>query len=35
MRTDDWSSCVYLYLDSPTNELPPLDPVAKRIEGLG
>ncbi len=33
-RADDWSSCAYFYLDSPTNELPPLDPVAKRTEGL-
>jgi hypothetical protein len=33
-RADDWSSCAYFYLDRPTNELPPLDPVAKRIEGL-
>lgn len=34
-RADDWSSCAYFYLDRPTNELPPLDPVAKRVEGLG
>lgn len=33
-RADDWSSCAYFYLDSPENELPPLDPPAKRIEGL-
>lgn len=33
-RTDDWSSCAYFYLDRPTNELPALDPVAKRVEGL-
>jgi len=33
-RSDDWSSCAYFYLDSPTNDLPPLDPAAKRIEGL-
>jgi hypothetical protein len=33
-RHDDWSSCAYFYLDRPTNELPPLDPVAKRLEGL-
>jgi hypothetical protein len=33
-RADDWSSCAYFYLDRPTNELPPLDPVAKRLEGL-
>jgi hypothetical protein len=34
-RTDDWSSCAYFYLDSPVNSLPPLDPVEKRVEGLG
>ncbi|HKP73575.1 MAG TPA: glycoside hydrolase family 172 protein [Pyrinomonadaceae bacterium] len=33
-RADDWSSCAYFYLDRPENNLPPLDPVAKRIEGL-
>ena len=33
-RADDWSSCAYFYLDKPTNELPSLDPVAKRVEGL-
>ncbi|HYO63541.1 MAG TPA: glycoside hydrolase family 172 protein [Pyrinomonadaceae bacterium] len=33
-RYDDWSSCAYFYLDSPTNNLPPLPPVAQRIAGL-
>jgi hypothetical protein len=33
-RDDDWSSCTYFYLDRPENKLPPLDSVAKRIEGL-
>jgi len=33
-RADDWSSCAYFYLDSPTNDLPPLDPARKRMEGL-
>jgi Protein of unknown function (DUF2961) len=33
-REDDWSSCSYFYLDNPENDLPPLDPVTKRIEGL-
>lgn len=33
-RTDDWSSCVYFYLDRTTNDLPPIDPVEKRIAGL-
>jgi hypothetical protein len=33
-RTDDWSSCVYFYLDNPTNNLPPIDSVEKRIAGL-
>lgn len=31
---DDWSSCAYFYLDSPVDNLPPIDPVEKRIEGL-
>jgi len=30
-RADDWSSCVYFYLDQAENELPPLP---QRIEGL-
>ena len=33
-REDDYSSCAYFYLDRPVNNLPPLDPVAKRVEGL-
>ena len=33
-RSDDWSSCVYFYLDKPTDELPPIDSVEKRIAGL-
>jgi hypothetical protein len=33
-REDDWSSCSYFYLDRPENNLPALDPVAKRTEGL-
>ncbi|MCP9494529.1 MAG: DUF2961 domain-containing protein [Pyrinomonadaceae bacterium MAG19_C2-C3] len=33
-RTDDWSSCAYFYLDKPVNNLPPLEPVGKRTEGL-
>jgi hypothetical protein len=33
-RSDDWSSCTYFYLDRPENGLPPLAPVAQRIEGL-
>ncbi len=30
-RHDDWSSCVYFYLDSPENGLPPPAPAAERI----
>jgi hypothetical protein len=33
-RQDDWSSCAWFYLDKPTNDLPPLPPAAKRMEGL-
>ena len=33
-RSDDWSSCAYFYLDKATNELPPLESVEARIEGL-
>ncbi len=33
-RTDDYSSCTYFYLDRPENNLPPLDPVSRRVEGL-
>jgi hypothetical protein len=34
-RQDDWSSCAYFFLDRPSNELPLLAPVAKRVAGLG
>jgi len=30
-RHDDWSSCVYFYLDKPENALPALAPVAERV----
>ncbi|MHC4886177.1 MAG: glycoside hydrolase family 172 protein [Planctomycetota bacterium] len=33
-RQDDWSSCAYLYLDRPENDLPALAPVAERTIGL-
>jgi hypothetical protein len=33
-RDDDWSSCTYFYLNRPVNNLPPLEPVSRRIEGL-
>jgi hypothetical protein len=33
-RADDWSSCVYFYLDSPGASLPKLAPVAERTAGL-
>ena len=33
-REDDWSSCAYFYLDRPESGLPPIEGVAKRIEGL-
>ena len=33
-RQDDWSSCVWFYLDKPVNNLPPIDPAEKRIAGL-
>jgi hypothetical protein len=33
-RSDDWSSCVYFYLDKPENNLPPIDSVEKRVAGL-
>lgn len=33
-RSDDWSSCVYFYLDKPVSNLPPIDSVEKRIAGL-
>ncbi|MDO8685433.1 MAG: DUF2961 domain-containing protein [Clostridiales bacterium] len=31
-RQDDWSSCVYFYLNSPENNLPEIDAVEKRIK---
>jgi hypothetical protein len=33
-RADDWSSCVYFYLDKPGGVLPRLGPVADRLRGL-
>ena len=30
-RHDDWSSCVYFYLDKPENELPPLASLEERL----
>lgn len=33
-RVDDYSSTVYFYLDKTTNNLPPIDSVEKRVEGL-
>jgi hypothetical protein len=33
-RQDDWSSCSWFYLDSPTNSLPEIAPVGTRIAGL-
>jgi hypothetical protein len=33
-RQDDWSSCVWFYLDRTTNELPPLPSVEQRTAGL-
>ena len=33
-REDDWSSCVYFYLDRPEDGLPPLQPVADRVKDL-
>lgn len=33
-RSDDWSSCVYFYLNKPTNNLPAIDAVEKRTAGL-
>ena len=30
-RADDWSSCAYFYLDSPTSNLPAIDPLEKRL----
>jgi len=31
-RHDDWSSCVYFYLDKPENGLPPLAPAKERMK---
>ena len=33
-RQDDWSATAYFYLDAPESGLPPLAPVAERINGL-
>jgi hypothetical protein len=33
-RADDWSSCAYFYLDSPTNDLPKLVPIELRLKGV-
>jgi len=33
-RQDDWSSCVYFYLDKPENGLPPIESVSRRIADL-
>jgi hypothetical protein len=33
-RQDDWSSCAWFYLASPTNDLPPLPAAAERTAGL-
>jgi hypothetical protein len=33
-RSDDWSSCVYFYLDKPVSNLPAIETVEKRIAGL-
>lgn len=33
-RADDWSTCVYFYLDKLTNNLPPINRVEKRMAGL-
>lgn len=33
-RADDYSSVAYFYLDRPESPLPPLAPVAQRVEGL-
>ena len=33
-RADDWSSCAYFYLDTPTNNLPPLPAASERIAAL-
>jgi hypothetical protein len=33
-RADDWSSCVYFYLDSPENNLPSIESFEKRTANL-
>ena len=33
-RQDDWSATAYFYLDNPEGVLPPLAPVAERVNGL-
>jgi hypothetical protein len=33
-RQDDWSSCVYFYLDKPENGLPPIESVERRVQDL-
>ncbi len=33
-RQDDWSSCAYFYLDRPANDLPPLQTLDQRVNGL-
>ncbi len=33
-RDDDWCSCAWFYLDRPTNELPAIEPYAKRVADL-
>ena len=33
-RQDDWSSCVYFYLDKPENGLPAIDAPELRMKGL-
>jgi hypothetical protein len=33
-REDDWSSCVYFYLDKPEDALEPLMSVAERVKGV-
>jgi hypothetical protein len=33
-REDDWSSCAWLYLDTPTSTLPALPPAEQRTAGL-
>ena len=33
-RQDDWSATAYFYLDAPGGVLPPLAPVAQRVQGL-